>query len=158
MSEHSSLEAELRLHGRIIYTNVGDSMMPLIKEGRDVLVIERCEGRLSKYDIPLYRRSSGQYVLHRIIKVREDSYDICGDNRACVERGVTDAQILGKLTGVIREGRELSFDTLQYKLYTHLWCDLFFIRAFLIKLRSYAKRILRGKKNKNTTGKTENGK
>ena len=131
-------------------------MMPLIKEGRDVLVIERQEGRLKKYDIPLYRRASGQYVLHRIIKVREDSYDICGDNRAEIEHGVTDGQILGKLVMLIREGRELSLDSTRYKLYTHLWCDLFFIRAFIIKLRSYARRILRGKrKNKNTPiGKT----
>ena len=157
MSEQSSLEEQLRIHGRIIYMNKGNSMMPLIKQGRDVLIIERCDGRLKKYDIPLYKRESGQYVLPRILKVKEDSYVLCGDNRAEREYGVRDSQILGVLTGIIRDGRELSLNTLRYRIYTHLWCDLFFIRAFIIKCRSYAKRLIIGKK-KTITGKTDNGK
>ena len=67
--------------GRLIYTNVGDSMMPLIRQDRDLLIIEKPDGRLKKYDVPLYKRDNGQYVLHRILKVREDDYVICGDNR-----------------------------------------------------------------------------
>ena len=58
--------------GRLIYTNVGDSMMPLIRQDRDLLIIEKPDGRLKKYDVPLYKRDNGQYVLHRILKFRED--------------------------------------------------------------------------------------
>lgn len=134
MSELSSFEEQLRLHGRIIYTNVGNSMMPLIKEGRDVMIIERTEQRLKKYDIPLYLRPSGQYVLHRVIRVREDSYLIAGDNRSTLET-VPDEQIIGVLTGIIRRGKTLSLDRLSYRIYTHLWCDLFPIRAFIIRWR-----------------------
>ncbi|MGN1202403.1 MAG: S24/S26 family peptidase, partial [Eubacterium sp.] len=68
----STFEEEIRRNGTIIYTNVGDSMLPFIKQGRDVLVISRAEGRLKRYDVPLYKRDSGQYVLHRILKVREN--------------------------------------------------------------------------------------
>lgn len=159
MSELSSFDEQLRLHGRIIYTNVGCSMMPLIKEGRDVMIIERPEGRLKKYDIPLYVRRSGQYVLHRILEVREDSYVISGDN--CSTREVvSDDQIIGVLTGIIRRGKTLSLDRLSYRVYTHLWCDLFPIRAFIIRwrdrLRSLASRLLRrlGLRKNTPTGKT----
>lgn len=56
-------------------------MMPLLREYNDLLIIEKVNGRLKKYDIPLYKRSSGQYVLHRVLRVRKTDYVICGDNR-----------------------------------------------------------------------------
>lgn len=77
----STFEEEISHTGKLIYTNVGDSMMPLIRQNRDLLIIEKVSGRLKKYDVPLYKRDSGQYVLHRIIKVHKDDYVICGDNR-----------------------------------------------------------------------------
>jgi signal peptidase I len=63
--------------GKLVYTNVGDSMRPLIRQGKDLIIIEKQQGRLKKYDVPLYKRDSGQYVLHRILKVRENDYVIC---------------------------------------------------------------------------------
>lgn len=129
--------------GRLIYTNVGDSMMPLIKQGRDLLIIEKSAGRLKRLDIPLYKRANGRYVLHRIIKVRENDYVICGDNRWGKEMGVTDAQILGVLTGMIRKGREISMDSWQCRLYAHLWCDFFPIRAFVLKVLYVLKRRMK---------------
>ena len=35
----SSFEEQLRTNGKLIYTNQGDSMMPLIQQDRDLLVI-----------------------------------------------------------------------------------------------------------------------
>ena len=87
--------------GRLVYTNVGDSMRPLIRQDRDILIIEKPHGRLKKYDVPLYKRDSGQYVLHRVLKVRENDYVICGDNRYCKEYGITDRHIIGVLTAVV---------------------------------------------------------
>ena len=84
--------------GRLVYTNVGDSMRPLIRQDRDILIIEKPHGRLKKYDVPLYKRDSGQYVLHRVLKVRPDDYVICGDNRYNKEYGITDRHIIGVLT------------------------------------------------------------
>ena len=104
---NSSFEEILEKEGRLVYTNVGDSMWPFIREGRDLVVIERVSGKLEKYDVPLYRRDSGQYVLHRVLKVRENDYVLCGDNRWRRETGVTDRHILGVLTAVIRDGKEL---------------------------------------------------
>ena len=103
----SSFEKILEKEGQLIYSNVGDSMLPLIRQGRDLLVIRRQTGRLKKYDVPLYRRDSGQYVLHRVLKVRDNDYVICGDNRWHRETGITDRHILGVLTAIIRDGKEV---------------------------------------------------
>lgn len=139
----SSFEEEIKKSGRIIYTNVGDSMMPYIKQGRDVLVISEVNGRLNKYDVPLYKRDSGQYVLHRILKVRENDYVICGDNRWNKEYGITDRHIIGILTGVIRDGQEIPVKNRKYRIYVHLWCDLFPVRAFILRVCQFVKRRLK---------------
>lgn len=136
MSNYSTFEEQLEIHGEILYRSVGDSMNPFIVEGRDMLVIRRPEGKLSKYDVPLYKRESGQYVLHRIHRVTSDGYVICGDNRISLERGVTDGMIVGVLHSVIREGREISLGTLRYRLYCFWICDLFFIRWLRFKFRA----------------------
>ena len=139
----STFEEEIEKSGKIIYTNVGDSMMPFIRQGRDVLVISAVEGRLKRYDVPLYKRDSGQYVLHRILKVRENDYVICGDNRCSREYGITDRHIIGVLTGIIRDGREIPVTDLKYRIYVHLWCDFFPVRAFIIRIRQFLKRRLK---------------
>ncbi len=54
--EHMSFEAELEKYGSFAYTTVGDSMRPLLRQGKDVVVIERPAGRLKKYDAALYKR------------------------------------------------------------------------------------------------------
>ena len=92
----STFEEEITHNGFLLYRNVGDSMLPLIRQGKDLLLIARKpQGRLNKYDVPLYRRDSGQYVLHRILKVRKNDYVLCGDNRWRREIGITDRHIIG---------------------------------------------------------------
>ena len=139
----STFEEEIKRHGRLIYTNVGDSMEPLIIQGRDLLIISAVNGRLKKYDVPLYKRDSGQYVLHRILKVRKDDYVICGDNRWQREYGITDRHIIGVLTGIVRNGKEISANDKKYRLYVHIWCDFFFVRAFILRVKHYIKRWLK---------------
>ncbi len=139
----STFEEQLALHGRLVYTNVGDSMWPLLRQHRDLLIIDRVQGRLKKYDVPLYKRDSGQYVLHRILKVREKDYVICGDNRWRREYGIEDRHILGVLTGVVRDGKEISMTGFGYRLYVFLWCDLFPVRALILGGWYGVKRIWR---------------
>ena len=139
----STFEEQLAQNGKLIYTNVGDSMMPLIRQDKDLLIIEKVNGRLQKYDVPLYRRDSGQYVLHRILKVRENDYVICGDNRWHKEYGISDRHIIGVLTGIVRNGKTISVTDKKYQLYVHLWCDFFPIRAFVIRARGFIKRRLK---------------
>ena len=134
--------------GRLIYTNVGDSMRPLIRQDRDILIIEKPHGRLKKYDVLLYKRDSGQYVLHRVLKVHENDYVICGDNRYCKEYGITDRHIIGVLTAVVRDGKEIPITDLRYRLYVHLWCDFFPIRSVIIHGKMKIHRIIKKRRKK----------
>lgn len=142
----TTIEDELARSGELVQPNVGDSMMPLLKQGRDLMIIHRKpEGRCKRLDAVLYKRPNGQYVMHRILKVRKDDYVICGDNRCNKEYGVPDDWILGILTGVIRKGKQISVKDWRYQLYVHLWCDFFPVRSFIIRVR---RRLQRRKSRK----------
>lgn len=131
----SSFEEELDKKGILVYTNKGNSMYPLIRQGKDVLIIKKCNTRLKKMDVPLYKRESGQYVLHRIIKVNENDYVIRGDNTYSNETGIRDEQILGVLSGVIRSGKEISVNSFGYKLYSYFWYYTYYLRKIIIKIK-----------------------
>lgn len=135
-----TFEEELRRNGMLVYTNLGDSMMPLIREKRDLLIIKSVDGPLKKYDVPLYRRDTGQYVLHRILKVREKDYVVCGDNRYCREYGITEKHVIGVLEAVVRNGKRISVTDWKYKIYVHLWCDFFYVRAGILYICSLWRR------------------
>lgn len=141
--DKTTFEEQLATTGKLIYTNKGDSMMPLIKQGRDLVIIEPVHSRLKKYDVPLYKRDSGQYVLHRIMKVRKDDYVMCGDNRWVKEYGITDKHIIGVLTGVVHDGKTIPVTDRKYQFYVHLWCDFFPIRAIVLHVKSKVRRTFK---------------
>ena len=82
-----------------------------------------------------------------MLKVRKHDYVICGDNRWSKEYGITDRHIIGVLTAVIRNGKEISVNDRKYRIYVHLWCDLFPIRAIIVHVISKIGRYTRGKRN-----------
>ena len=43
-----TFEEEIRQNGYLVYTNVGASMMPLLRQNRDLMVIEQKEGRWTR--------------------------------------------------------------------------------------------------------------
>ena len=142
MVKKKTFEEILDSEGRLVYTSVGTSMLPLIRQEKDLLVIEKPSGRLKKYDIALYRRDNGKCVLHRILRVRKNDYVICGDNQWRVEYGITDRHIIGVLRERIRDGRTESLNAPRFRLYAHLWCDLFPVRAMLLRGRYMSKRCI----------------
>ena len=38
----------------------GTSMLPMLRQGRDSIVLSPVPAKLKKYDLPLYRRNNGQ--------------------------------------------------------------------------------------------------
>ena len=101
MNQSLHIEEVLEQKGVYVSTTAGVSMYPLLRHRKDTIVIHSVEGRLKKYDIPLYKRGEA-YVLHRIVKVNPDNYVICGDNCLKREYGITDEQIIGVLSGIVR--------------------------------------------------------
>ncbi|MBQ7172947.1 MAG: S24/S26 family peptidase [Clostridia bacterium] len=150
----SSFERELAEHGRLIYTNVGVSMMPLIREGKDVMMIEACKEPPKKLDVVLFVRphvqGRGHYVVHRILKVRRDgTYFIAGDHDTSGEI-VPSECILGILTSLVRDGKPYAFKGFRHWCYLHLRCAPYHARFFVLKAVRGTRQFLRAVKYKLT--------
>lgn len=119
--------------GEIKLPITGVSMTPLLKEGRDFVILKSADGPLKKYDLPLYRRDNGMFVLHRVIGVQADgSYVLCGDGQILLENGITDRHIIGLVSAIERKGRSFSVTAWHYKLYCRIWRALMPVRKYLV--------------------------
>ena len=105
----------------------GQSMRPMLREGIDQVVLAAPPQKLRKYDLPLYRRESGQYVLHRIVRVDETAaagqpvYSCIGDNQFALEHNVHHDQIIAVVCSFYRGRRQISVRSPLYRLYCRLW-------------------------------------
>ena len=140
---NSSYEEYLEENGTLTYTNVGTSMLPLLRQGKDLFTVakkgaERCKAG----DVVLYRRPPASYVLHRVIEVRPDDYVILGDNCVTKEVGIRDEDILGVMTGFVRGGKEHSVTEAGYRAYTALWLRIVPLRIFVKKAEFRLRRLM----------------
>jgi len=137
-------EGYIEKNGSLTYTNVGTSMMPLLRQGKDLFTITKRNGeRCKKGDVVLYKKPPNKYVLHRIIEVRENDYVILGDNCINKEYGIKDSDIIGIMTGYVRNGREHSISDKSYRLYSFWTMKTMGIRIMLKKLKLRIKKFLK---------------
>lgn len=131
MEELQSIKEVLEKNGKYTGLTMGTSMRPIIHQRRDNIIVVKPEGRLKKYDVPVYVTKSGKYVMHRIIEVHDDHYIIMGDNLNTKEY-VTDDMIIGRLIGYYRKGKKyIDCDNNKlYRAYSKLWVALIPFRPF----------------------------
>ena len=115
----------------VTFTPGGISMLPMLRPDRDSVTLSPLPQQLKKYDLPLYRRDNGGYVLHRIIAVGQ-TYTCIGDNQYIYEPGIRDDQIIGVVTSFTRGKREYAVTDWRYRLYLTLWCRTVTIRKHMI--------------------------
>lgn len=142
MNNALSFEDYLAEHDSLTYTNVGVSMLPLLRQGKDLFTVRRKGPERCKVgDVALYRRGD-QYVLHRVVQVREKDYVILGDNCVAREYGITDEDILGVMTGFVRGGKEFAVSDAGYRLYSSFWLRTERPRVFMKRAKAWLRRHL----------------
>lgn len=133
------LEEILEQKGWLVYKTRGISMLPMLHENQDLVMIKPLKGRLKKYDVALYKRGEA-YVLHRVIGVRRDGYNIRGDNTYAVEK-VPEEAVIGVLTSFIREGKEYKVTDIRYLLYERIWNTIYPLRVMYRYCFNFARKI-----------------
>ena len=132
------IEKNLKENKIFITKTQGDSMLPMLVEGRDYVVIAPPKFPLKKYDVPVYRRD-GHYTMHRIVKVTRKGYIICGDNRTYLEKDITDNEIVGVLTAFYHNGKLISCTDEDYVRYSKKVCYNLPVRI----IKNLTKRLFR---------------
>lgn len=98
----------------------GVSMLPMLQQGIDTVTLSPVPERLKKYDLPLYRRDDGTYILHRIVRAGK-TYTCIGDNQFVYEPGVRHDQMIAVVTSFSRNGREIPVRNSLYRFYCRIW-------------------------------------
>lgn len=135
------MEEQLNAGKSVSFLPGGNSMLPLIRPGVDAVLIKKAPNKLKKYDLPLYRRTDGRFVLHRVVGVKKDTYTMRGDNQNVLERDIKREQILAVAKGMYKNGEYISFAGVKYWIY----CRLRHLRQELSRLKRvlnfYAKKL-----------------
>jgi len=139
---YESISISIENGGQFSMITAGTSMMPLLRNRKDTVVLTKQSEKLKLFDIPLYKRKNGQFVLHRVLKIDENTYSMCGDNQLTLERGITDSDVVAVVSKIVRNGKEIDLNnSWSYSLYVFLWCRCFFLRFAVLKVRALLVRI-----------------
>ena len=111
------IEAVLQEYGEIVTCTSGRSMMPMLRDRKDMVVIKKLDRPLKRHDVAVYRMPTGKLLIHRVLKVRKDCYVIRGDNRPNTEY-IKPEWIIGVLKEFYRGGKKYECETNKlYKAY-----------------------------------------
>ena len=127
---------------KVKFSPRGTSMLPMLRQGIDTVTLSPLPEKLRKYDLPLYQRKDGKYILHRVVKVG-DTYTCIGDNQFVYEYGLTHDQMIAVVSSFTRGSREYSVDHWGYRLYCRLWHHSRKLRHFCRRALGWLRRHLR---------------
>lgn len=123
---------ELHAGRPLIVSTVGTSMQPLLHQGKTRVVLVPLSAPAKKGDVLLYRRPTGEYVLHRAVRTTDGVCWMRGDH--CYEplERVEPEQLLGAAQAVIRkDGSSFPVTAPLYRLYVTVWLGSYPLRWML---------------------------
>lgn len=121
---------------QVIIPVKGFSMLPFIRGGKDLVVLEKAGADLKADDIVLFHlgpQEGGRYVMHRILSIDGDAVDIMGDGVLKAHEHVRRNQILAKAVEIRRGGKRPvdPYAPGQLRL-VHFWQGLLPIRRYIL--------------------------
>lgn len=125
------IEEVIRFNGKIRLTVTGMSMYPLLRNRLDSVLLKKVDD-IRKYDIVLYTRQDGSYVLHRVVKIKEKTVDIIGDGERRIEENVPKEKIIAVVDQVKRGKRIIDVNSFLYKVYCRIWTAFIPFRVSLL--------------------------
>lgn len=137
------MKEQLEHDGEVTFTPKGVSMLPMLRSNRDTVTLCRGQFPLKKYQVTLYLRDNGQYVLHRVVGIENDRYIMRGDNQFVNETGIREEQIIAVVDRFNRNGREYKCSSKRYIMYYKVWVNTVGIRKGLRRARRIAAKIKR---------------
>jgi hypothetical protein len=115
----------------------GNSMSPFLIHGRDTVYLSRVTKPIRRGDMILYRRRNGAYILHRVYRVKQDTYTLVGDGQYGLEPGIRKDQVLAMVTAVRRKGKLLRKGSFCWEFFAHIWLALLPVRPGIRRLYTW---------------------
>lgn len=143
--EKQKIEDVLLTSGKYVGPTSGVSMLPMLKDRRDTIVVLPKTERLKPLDVALYKRGD-LYVLHRVLSVTPNGYIIRGDN-CYSDENVPENAVIGVLSEFFRKDKHYYCTDEKYLKYVKKRLKTYKPRRFFVllkaKCKSSVKKILR---------------
>ncbi len=91
----------------------GVSMRPFLEPGDSVTLAPIDEKPIEQGDILLYRRASGQFVLHRVVKISHRTITFCGDGHTTVEKNIPIANVVARVIQYQKDDAEYGLEEIR---------------------------------------------
>ena len=132
-TEKLKIEDVLREKGVYIGPTVGVSMLPMLKNRRDTIVVKPKTERLKRLDVALYKRGEA-YVLHRVLEAVDGGYIIRGDN-CYADENVPEEAVIGVLTEFFRKDKHYYCTDKKYIRYAKRRIRTYKLRRFYLRVK-----------------------
>ncbi len=134
-AEYVSVLKELTEKGNLVRMTVsGSSMSPFLIHARDSVWFRKPDRTLHIGDIVFYRRDSGQYVMHRICRIKKDGCYLVGDAQTEIEGPIRGEQIFGLIIKVERKGVILQPGNIFWEFFSRIWIRIIPMRHMFIRI------------------------
>ncbi len=133
------IEEQLLLGKQVTFKVKGGSMFPFLLSDETDVTLEKPNRQSAKYDIILYKTKDGKYVLHRIIKIRQEMLILMGDALKRKEQ-VLQEQVIGVVTTIKNGNSTTSATNPRYLRRVKLWVGLRFLRRGLLFVMRHFRR------------------
>lgn len=110
----------------------GGSMSPFLIHYRDTIFFKRPDRPLRRGDMVFYQRDSGQYVMHRIQRVKKDGLYIVGDAQTQIEGPVRPEQVFAIITKVRRKGKMIQPGDFWWEFFAAAWLCVIPLRPIIM--------------------------
>lgn len=111
----------------------GNSMLPMIRDGKDEVILEKPnEQSFQKGRLLLVQLSDERFVLHRVKKTNDTHLLLQGDGNLSFVEACTPHDVIAEATTVIRNGNAIRIDNLRWKMYRYLWPHNYLLRRIAL--------------------------
>ena len=133
---------QLRAGKTVRFFQHGTSMRPLLREGRDSVTLKLYDRKVKLFDIAFYKRDDGQYVLHRVVGLK-NGITCIGDNQLEYEKDLRHDQMIAYVCEFSRDGKTVSVLSPLYRMYCVLWYIIRPLRRIYLKTGSKIKQAFK---------------
>lgn len=121
----------------------GNSMLPFIKNEKDIIILNPVDGIVKKGMLVLARTANDSYVIHRVIRTDQERIILKGDGNIITEEVCTKEDIIAKVAAVIHNKRMIKENGFIWNLYRYAWPGNDFARRVLLAIYRRADGIFR---------------
>ena len=129
------VETEIAQGRTVQFRLKGVSMFPLIRGGKDDVVLRPCSAEeLRPMDVVLFKYK-GKHLLHRIIRREGDRLLIQGDGSYVAQEQCSVDAVIGKVQAIVRpSGKAVSVESWQWRLPSFVWRKLGVLRNPFLRI------------------------